>query len=65
MQVSTLLVATVRALTWEEHADEAVESFLAVEIFHCVSFLSIPPDSATGSSRHITPREVEALSLRQ
>ena len=39
--------------------------FLWSQIFHCVSFLSIPPDSATGSSRHITPGEVEALSLRQ
>jgi len=49
----------------EEHADGAVESFLAVEIFHCVSFLSIPPNSATGSSQDIAAREVAALSLSQ
>ena len=39
--------------------------FSSVQVFHCVSFLSFPPDSATGSSRHITASEVEALSLRR
>ena len=39
--------------------------FLCSKFSNSVSFLSIPPDSATGSSRHITPSEIEALSLRQ
>jgi hypothetical protein len=31
----------------KEHAHEAVENFLVIQIFHCASFLSLSRDSAT------------------
>ena len=32
----------VRAVPWKEHADEAVENFLIIQIFHCASSVSSP-----------------------
>jgi hypothetical protein len=44
----------VRAVPWKEHADEAVENFLIIQIFHRASSFSFTRDSAIGGSRHIS-----------
>jgi hypothetical protein len=40
----------VRVVLRKEHADEAFENFLIIQIFHCASSVSSPRDSATGGS---------------
>jgi hypothetical protein len=49
-KVSPLLVAAMRALLLEAHADEAVENFPVLQIFHCAPSLLCPRDSTTGGS---------------
>jgi hypothetical protein len=40
----------VPAVPWKEHADEAIENFLIIQIFHRAASFSFPLDSATGGS---------------
>jgi hypothetical protein len=47
--VAPLLVATESAVPWKEHADEAVENFLVIQMFHCASSVSFPCDPTGGS----------------
>jgi hypothetical protein len=43
----------------KEHADEAVEDFSVIHVFHRVLFLSFLRDSATGGSQYISPRAMK------
>jgi hypothetical protein len=45
VEVSTVARANVCVLLRKEHANEAVEDFSVIQVFHRVSFLSFPRDS--------------------